>query len=252
MTEREQLEQAIIALDAQRALLGDAIVEAALGPLREKLAQLVAAPLAEPQRKYVTVLFAQIVGLAALANTLDPEDLANLINALWQQLDTAIITHGGLIDKHIGDTVMALWSAEQAREDDPERAVTAALEIQNTLRTFAAAHPALALYSRIGINTGPVLLDTVGSTREFTAMGDTVNLAARLEQTAPANSILIAQNTYDLVRGVFEITSQPPLNVKGKAEPVQTYIVQRAKPRALQENTRGIENPQTRMILSFR
>ncbi|MBN1954499.1 MAG: AAA family ATPase, partial [Anaerolineae bacterium] len=253
MREREQLEQAIAVLEGQRAVLGDAVVDAALGPMREKLAQLQAQAVPpEPKRRQVTVLFADLLGFTAISETLDAEQVAEIVNALWARLDETIVAHGGHIDKHIGDGVMALWGAETAREDDPERGVRAALAMQATLAAFrqnlAKTHRDAPLHMRIGLNTGPVLLGEVGSTREFTAMGDTVNLASRLEQAAPADSVLISRDTYRHVRGLFDVLPQPPLAVKGKAAPVQTYVVQQARPRAFRAGTRGVEGVETRMV----
>jgi hypothetical protein len=101
---------------------------------------------------------------------------------------------------------------------------------------------------RIGSNTGPVLLGEVGTTGEFTAMGDTVNLASRLEHAALVDGILISHATYRHVRGVFDVQGQDPLSVKGKREPLQTYVVHAAKPRAFRVGTRGIEGIETRMV----
>ena len=111
MTEIEQLQQAIATLDAQRAILGDAVVNAALAPMREKLAALQAP--AEEQRKQVTVLFADVSGFTALSERMDAEDVGALINAVWGRLDGILQARGGTIDKHIGDEVMALWGVRQ-------------------------------------------------------------------------------------------------------------------------------------------
>src|SRR5262245_48118356 len=248
MSEREQLEQAIAALESQRAILGDAVLNAALAPMREKLAalQVQQAP-AEQQRKQVTVLFADVSGFTAMSETMDPEEVGETMNALWARLDAAITTHGGTIDKHIGDAVMALFGAPTAHEDDPERAIRAALDMQAELQAFAEAqqHP---LRMRIGVNTGPVLLGAVGTTAEYTAMGDTVNLASRLEHAAPVDGILISHDTYRHVRGVFEAQALDPITVKGKTEPIQVYVVRAAKPRAFRVPTRGVEGIETRTI----
>jgi tetratricopeptide (TPR) repeat protein len=101
---------------------------------------------------------------------------------------------------------------------------------------------------RVGVNTGPVLLGTVGTTAEYTAMGDTVNLASRLEHAAPVGGVLISHDTYRHVRGLFDVQALEPLAVKGKAEPVQAYLVLRARPRAFRVPTRGVEGIETRTI----
>lgn len=254
MDESEQLEQAIAALEAQRAVLGDPVVDAALAPMREKLAALQKQYKAsETQRKQVTVLFADVSGFTAMAELMDPEEVSETMNALWTRLDAAITHRGGLIDKHIGDAVMALFGTPIAQEDDPERAIRAALTMQSELRAFAEESrrrvegaPQLAM--RIGINTGPVLLGAVGSTGEYTAMGDTVNVASRLEHAAPVGGILISHDTYRHVRGVFDVVSLEPISVKGKSEPIQVYRVQAAKPRAFRVTTRGVEGIETRTI----
>lgn len=249
-SERAQLEQAINALEAQRALLGDVVVNVALAPLREKLAALNAPPAAPPaqQRKQVTVLFADVSGFTAMSETMDAEEVTSTMNALWGRLDRAILHHGGTIDKHIGDAVMALFGAPTAHEDDPERAIRAALDMQAELRAFTSAPNAPRLAMRIGLNTGPVLLGNVGITGEYTAMGDAVNVASRLEHAAPVGGILISHDTYRHVRGVFTVAPQTPLSVKGKSEPIQTYVVLQAKPRAFRVTTRGIEGVETRTI----
>src|SRR5262245_29119331 len=122
MAERAQLVRAIAALEAQRALLGDAVVDTTLAPLRQQLAALDVQADAE-QRKQVTVLFADISGFTAMSERMDAEEVRDTMNALWVRLDSAITSHGGTIDKHIGDAVMALFGAPAAREDDPERAI---------------------------------------------------------------------------------------------------------------------------------
>ncbi len=201
----------------------------------------------EQQRKQVTVLFADVSGFTAMAEILDAEEVIEVMNALWARLDATITAGGGQIDKHLGDGVMALWGASEVREDDTEQAVRTALEMQAALAVFHGQYGE-HLAMRIGLNTGPVFLGTVGLTHEFTAMGDTVNLAARMEKIAPVGGVLISHDTYRLVRGLFDVLPQEPVLVKGRSEPVQTYVVQRAKSRAFRMGTRGIEEVETRMI----
>jgi predicted ATPase/class 3 adenylate cyclase len=251
--EIQKLLQGIAALEAQRAIIGEAIVETALAPLRERLASLRALSQSEQQRKMVTVLFADISGFTALSENLDAEDIGELMNAVWKKLDAAILSLGGHIDKHLGDGVMALWGAETSREDDPELAVRAALEMQQILTTEAYGYSAArgassALKMRIGINTGQVLLGSLGTQGEYTAMGDTVNVASRLEQASPVGGILISHDTYWHVSGVFDLLEREPLLVKGKSEPLQTYLVERVRPRGFQSGSRGVEGIETHMV----
>jgi len=253
LTEIEKLEQGLTALEAQRAILGDEVVEAMLAPIREKMAALRTTPTPPPsteqQRKLVTILFADVSGFTLMSEAMDAEDVSETMNALWQKLDTLITEHGGRIDKHIGDAVMALWGTQTAREDDPERAIHTALLMQASLREFAAAHPNKPpLQMRIGLNTGVALLGAVGTMGEYTAMGDPVNIAQRLETAAPIGSILISHDTYRHVRGVFNVDTQPPIRVKGKTDPVLTYLVKSAKPRAFRVTTRGVEGLETHMV----
>ena len=218
--QRENLERAIKALESQRSLLGDQIVDIAQASMREILFQLgrQAQPSHEQQeRKLITVLFADVSGFTAMAEALDHEIVSSVINSLWSRVDRAIRDHGGRIDKHIGDAVMALFGTPTVREDDPERAIRAALQIQTEVREWKMefrkskySQQAKKIQLRIGINTGPALLGRVGTIGEYTAIGDTVNLASRLEQVAPVGGILISHDTYQHVRGMFDVTALDP------------------------------------------
>jgi class 3 adenylate cyclase/tetratricopeptide (TPR) repeat protein len=246
MDEYTQLTQAIAALETQRSLLGDAVVDAALGPMRERLAAL-QPTLSASQRKQATILFADIAGFTALSETMDAEDIRDTMHALWERLDRVVHEHDGVIDKHMGDGLMALWGAQIAHEDAPERAIRAALAMHSVLAAAQTAQPQ-PLQMRIGINTGPVLVGVVGTTHEMTAMGDAVNLASRLEHAAPVGGVLISHDTYRHVRGLFEIEVLEPLTVKGKASPIQTYLVLASKPRFLAIGHRDVAGVETRMI----
>ena len=158
MAEREQLEQAIAALEAQRASLGDAAVDAALGPMRRQLAKLELAkhepaPALEGERKLVTVMFADISGFTALAETMDPESVRDMMNTCFERLVPIIESYEGTVDKFIGDEIMALFSAPVAHENDPERALRTALEMMDALAAFNAEH-GLNLGLHFGINAG--------------------------------------------------------------------------------------------------
>ena len=246
MKEREELQNAIDKLEANRPVLGDAVVDTALPPLREKLAAMDPPPAPERQRKMVTVLFADLKNYTGLSEQLDPEELGEIMNGLWRRLDPIVQQHGGLVVQHTGDGLMALFGAPIAQEDDAERAIRAALALQQEL---AAGPAAQRLRMRVGLNTGPVLLgDAGGTAKEPTAYGDTVNVASRLEQAAPVGGILISHDTYRHVRGVFDTQALEPVALKGKAEPLQVYVVLNAKPLAFPVSTRGVEGIETRTI----
>lgn len=258
--ERKRLEHAIATLEARRSDLGDEVADVAVTTLREKLSALETKKHAshEPQeRKLVTVMFADISGFTAMAETMDHEVVSSVINSLWSRVDKAILDHGGRIDKHIGDAIMSLHGTPTAREDDPERAIRSALQIQAEVKEWkreqAEASPGYRaqiqnIQLRIGIHTGPALLGTVGTLGEYTAIGDTVNLANRLESNAPKGGILISHDTHQHVRGIFDVTALEPITVKGKSEPVQVYTVNGVRPRSFRDTTRGLEGVETRTI----
>src|SRR5215217_928023 len=191
--ERENLQRALEALETQRSALGDNIVDIAQESIREKLIRLNLGLRGtdEPQqRKLITVLFADVSGFTAMAEAMDHEIVNTVINSLWSRVDKAILDHGGRIDKHIGDAVMALFGTPTAREDDPERAIRAALQIQTEVQEWKLEFNSFLLnrspqtpniHLRIGINTGPALLGTVGTIGEYTAIGNTVNVSSRLQ-----------------------------------------------------------------------
>ena len=244
------LKQAIEAQGTMRSVLDDSVVETTLAVLRDQLNDLERQATQQEasnqaRRKLVTVLFADVSGFTAFSEKRDAEDVANLVNHLWIRADRVIEEYGGHIDKHIGDAVMALWGAETAREDDAERAVRAALKMQETFKEGAGALP---IRLKVGVNSGQVLLSSIGTQGEFTAMGDTVNTASRLVHSADGGQVLISHDTYQLVRGVFDVQKQTPIMVKGKTEPLQTYLVQRVRPRAFRIGRRGVEGVTTRMV----
>jgi len=243
--EPERIRQAIRILKARCVLLGDDVVNATLIALQQRMIE-VDKRAAPHQRKQATVLFADVSGFTALSESLDAEDVHTIINALWKQLDSTIHRWNGAIDKHIGDAVMALFGASVVRENDPELAVRAALDMQQELAKFNETLWEMGfqdanLQMRIGINTGPVLVGEVGTIGEYTAMGDTVNLAGCLESAAPIGGILISQNTYLQVTGIFITEPQAPLYVKEKIDPVRTYVVKETKPSAHLVPNRGLE-----------
>jgi class 3 adenylate cyclase/tetratricopeptide (TPR) repeat protein len=173
---------------------------------------------AREERKVVTVLFCDLVGSTARAEGLDPEDVRALLSRYHSRVRVELERHGGTVEKFIGDAVMALFGAPVAHEDDPERAVRAAL----TIRDFARAE---GTELRVGITTGEALvaLGARPSEGEGMASGDVVNTAARLQTAAPVNGILVDGATYRATRNVITYRDLPPVEAKGKAAPVPVW-----------------------------
>jgi class 3 adenylate cyclase/tetratricopeptide (TPR) repeat protein len=256
--DREQLEKlrrAAAGLEAQRAVLGDAIVEPALQSLQEKIVALeagmatsagVQAQAAE-ERRIVTILFTDIVGSTSLAEKLDPEEWREVVSAVHGMAGQAIVQHQGKVLQYLGDGLLAVFGAETPSELDPENTVRAALDIQRNIAALQVQHP---LQMRVGIHTGLVLLGDLNlpARRELTATGDAMNLAARLQGAAPAGGILVSADTYRYVRGVFDVIPQSPIVLKGKNEPVLTYLVQGARPTRFRIVNRGVAGLETRTV----
>lgn len=247
MTEIERLQQAIAALEAQRAVLGEAVVEAGLAPMRERL-RMLQSRFASQQRKQVSILFADASGFTGLSEGVDAEDVTEVMNRLWQLVDGVIVAFGGRIDKHIGDAVMAVWGMEAAAENDAEQALRAALQMQHDVQQSGLCLGGVPLQLRVAVHSGFAFLSSVGETGEYTVMGDTVNTASRLQHAAPVGGVILSAETYELVRGIFNVQLLSPMRLEGKSEPVQAYLAINVKPRAFHMATRGLEGIHTRMI----
>lgn len=250
MPERPSIVAAMAALEAQRDVLGGAVVDVAIAALREKLAAL-EAPAAEQKLRQVTVLFADIVGSTALSQRLDPEEIHAVMDGALARFTAIVAQHRGRVMGYAGDSMLAVWGAAAAMEDDAENAVRAALAVLEEGRRqgaeVLARHNHAGFDVRVGISTGPVLLGG-GVDAEGTVRGQTVNVAARMEQTAPPGTVRITHDTHVHVRGLFDVTAEPPIMVKGVDAPIRSYLVLRAKPRAFRATGRGIEGIETRMI----
>ena len=251
MGELDQLKAAAAALEAQRATLGADVVAAALRPLRERIDAL-ESPVAE-ERKLVTTLFADLVGFTAMSERLDAEDVRTVLARYFARWAALIEGHGGVVEKFIGDAVMAVFGMKQANENDAERAIFAALDMVQSLADLnedLADEGGPRLEMRVGINTGEVVIGAVGVRRqeEWIAVGDPINVAARLQAAAPVNGVLIAHSTFRHVRGVFDLREVQPLALKGKSEDTRGYVVERAKPRAFRLRARGVEGVETAMV----
>ena len=176
------------------------------------------------ERKVVTVLFADLVGFTSRAEQMDPEDVRALLSPFYARLRSELERFGGTVEKFIGDAVMALFGAPVAHEDDPERAVLAALAIRDWVRGEER------IQVRLAVNTGEALV-TLGARPaegEGMAAGDVVNTAARLQAAAPVNGILVGERTFRATRGVIEYRPGPPVTAKGKRESVPVWEALRA------------------------
>ena len=187
----------------------------------------------EPQELTVSVLFADVKGFTSLSENLSPREVQDLLNEYLAEMTEVIFAHGGTLDKYIGDGLMALFGAPRFPEDgDGEgharQSVDAALDMIAAHRRMVEKNdPSKAFSFRIGINTGPVYAGFFGTKQrlEYTAIGDTVNTAARLEGRAELNSVLISQATRDAFGDQFAVQATGALELKGKKTLVQTYKV---------------------------
>jgi class 3 adenylate cyclase/tetratricopeptide (TPR) repeat protein len=206
--------------------------------------QLEAPARVEGERKYVTVLFADVVDSTGLGERLDPELVAEIMNGAFAFLNASVKKYDGTVARLLGDAILAFFGAPVAHEDDAERAVRAGLDIQAAAREYALVTRrdyGVDFGVRVGINTGLAVLAAVGDEirTEYTAMGDTTNVAARLQSAAEPGSVLISADTYHLVKQLFELRSRGGAMVKGKSAPIVTYEV--LAPRAVPGKVRGLE-----------
>ena len=180
---------------------------------------------AQEVRKTVTIVFSDLKGSTNLGEALDPESLREVMTRYFDSMKAVLDLHGGTIEKYIGDAIMAVFGLPRLHEDDALRAVRAAYGMQQALadlnRELLATY-GVELTNRTGVNTGEVVAGDP-TTGQRLVTGDAVNTAARLEQAAPANEILIGGLTYALVRGQVEVEQVEPLELKGKAERVPAF-----------------------------
>ena len=171
-------------------------------------------------RKTVTVVFSDLQGSTRLGEQLDSESLREVLNLYFREMQAALERHGGTVEKFIGDAIMAVFGLPKLHEDDALRAVRAASEMQSALETVNETPPTIVwrpAHESTGVNTGEVVAGEV-TTGQRLVTGDVVNTAARLEQAAPANEVLLGESTYRLVRDAVQVEAVPPLELKGKAE----------------------------------
>ncbi len=212
------------------------------------------------ERRIVTVMFADITGSTPLADRLDPEDMRAILTGYFNLMTEQIRKHGGTVEKYIGDAVMAVFGSPIAHEDDPDRAIRAALDMHAALSEFNERRLALdpeanRLQMRIGINTGEVAIPDNSSyqRQDFLITGDAVNVAARLQQAGAPDTILVGERTYLATREVFDFRPIAPLHLKGKAEPILACVVQglRRRTPTVTQHPRGIGIGKSRLVRDF-
>jgi len=204
------------------------------------------------ERKLVTILFTDIVGSTALAEELDPEEWGEVVSGAHRRVSEAVYRYEGTIAQLLGDGVLAFFGAPITHEDDPARAVNAALDILREIDAYReelrARWDMIDFQMRVGLNTGLVVVGDIGSDMhmEYMAIGDAINLASRMEQSAAPNTIQIAQDTYKHVKSAFEFEALGEIEVKGKSDPVTAYRVLGRKEAGAR--LRGIEGLHAEMV----
>ncbi len=189
--------------------------------------------LLEHGRKYVTVLFSDLSGYTAISETLDPEEVKEIMGRIYGEIVQVVVKYDGHIDKFIGDAVMVLFGFPKAHEDDPVRAIRGAHEIHEVVKGLS---PTLEkrigrpLSMHTGINTGVVVTGEINLEKGIHGvLGDTINVASRLCSLAKPDEIIIGHETYHEAEGYFHLEEREPATVKGKAEPIRIYKVLSAR-----------------------
>ncbi len=227
-----------------------ALKQSAPRALQDKLRKLPAPVIGE--RKSITILFTDIVGSTSLAEGIDPEDWKEIVSGAHQHVSDCVYRYEGHIAQLLGDGVLAFFGAPIMHEDDPVRAVQAALDIQAAIHAYAdqlrVQKQLKNFQMRVSVNSGPVVVDQVGSDRhtEYLAVGDAVNLAARMQSAAQPGRVLLSENTFRSVAHVFECADLGSIEVKGKSKPIHVFEVQRTK--AQPTSPRGIAGLESKMV----
>src|SRR5947209_13815196 len=168
------------------------------------------------ERKLATILFADVVGFTSLSENSDPEAVARTVDAAFRRMAEVVESHGGTVDKYLGDALMAVFGVPVAHDDDAERSVAAALAMRDLGGDLAFS---------IGINSGEVMATAVGRDGDVTVIGDAVNVAARLEKTASGGEVLVGPLTAELAAGGIAFRERQPVILKGKRDPVPVFEV---------------------------
>src|SRR5690242_13745686 len=186
------------------------------------------------ERRVITMLFCDVKGSTAAAETVDPETWTDIMNGIFEYMIRPIYKYEGTVPRLMGDAILAFFGAPIAHEDDPQRAILAGLDILKGIAKYREGIQKkydMEFSVRVGLNTGLVVVGNIGSDYkfEYTAMGDAINLASRMQTAADPDTILISENTYRLVPALFEFEDKGLIDIKGKAERVHVYRVLSAK-----------------------
>jgi class 3 adenylate cyclase len=182
-------------------------------------------------KRIATVFFADIRGYTSFSETREPEEIVKILNEYFSEAIQGILKYKGYIDKFIGDCIMAVWGVPMMPDkDDPFNAVSCALSLQEMVRSAKRKFfrkSASRLRIGIGVNTGPLVAGNLGSMQrmDYSVIGDTVNLAARLESVAGPDEVIVSQTTQNQLTGMFRFEEKQPVRVKGKDKPVKIYNV---------------------------
>jgi len=234
----KKIQEAISAQEQLRGKVDDSILDLTIDVLQKELARCISTSQdSEQRRKMVTVLFMDVVNSTQMIQGMDPEESMEVLDVSLQAMAEPVREHGGHVTRFMGDGFLALFGLPTARENDPEQAVRAALNIlsvsdrisQSLKREWGIE----SFQVRIGINTGLIASGGVTEAGD-TVMGSTINLAARLEKAAEPGTVQISRHTYQHIRGAFDMEKQEPIEAKGFPDPVETYKVQRLKSRTFQ------------------
>jgi len=210
-------------------------------------------PKTTEERRLLTILFADLSGFSTLSSDLDPEEVKDVVNICFTYLNQPIIKEGGTIHKYEGDLVIALFGLPMVHEDDPERAIRASLEMMTLIPEINRSLSAklkrpTSLDLHVGINSGTVFVGEIGSQdkREYTVMGDVVNIASRLKDVAPKGEIIVSEPVFRASRYLFDYEARPAVSLKGIKEPVRIYRPKKIKDRP--EPKRGIKGLHSPMV----
>ena len=225
-----ELEAAIRAQEGLRDSVGDDVVDATVDALREKLDTLKSS--SGEERKLVTCLFCDLVGSTQMAAERDPEEVLQIVDGALREMSAAVQAYGGNVARYMGDGVLAFFGAPQALENHAEQAILAGLDIQSRLSAYELEvrnrYGLTEFQARVGINSGYVVAGHVaGAQGEYTVIGDTVNVASRIEEAAPPHGVLVGESTFRLAGGDthFDARSQGEIPMKGQAEPLEVFEV---------------------------